>query len=77
MKDRGPKLVSYAQAFVAEYWIVNLVNRQLEVYRQPLPAGIYTDFKVYLPGESIAPLNAPGKTVAVADLLPPEPKQNL
>lgn len=77
VKDRGPKLVSYAQAFIAEYWIVNLVNRQLEVYRQPSPAGIYTDFKVYLPGESIAPLNAPGKTVAVADLLPPEPKQNL
>lgn len=77
VKDRGPKLASYARAWIAEYWIVNLVNRQLEVYRQPLLAGIYTDFKVYLPGESIAPLNAPGKTVAVADLLPPEPKQNL
>lgn len=71
VKDRGPKLVSYAQAFVAEYWIVNLVNRQIEVYRQPSPAGIYSDFKVYLLGESVAPLNAPGKVVAVADLLPP------
>ena len=71
VKDRGQKLIAYAQGFVGEYWIVNLVNRQLEVYRQPLPAGIYADFKVYLPGESIAPINAPGKTVAVADLLPP------
>jgi Uma2 family endonuclease len=71
VKDRGQKLVAYAQAFVAEYWIVNLVNRQLEVYRQPAPEGIYIDFTIYLPGESVAPLNAPGKPIAVADLLPP------
>jgi Uma2 family endonuclease len=71
VKDRGPKLVSYAQGFVAEYWIVNLVNRQLEVYRQPSPAGFYADFQVYLPGQSVAPLSAPDKLVAVADLLPP------
>ena len=71
VKDRGPKLVSYAQGFIAEYWIVNIVNRQLEVYRRPLPAGIYTDFRVYLPSQSVAPLGAPDKLVAVADLLPP------
>jgi len=71
VKDRGPKLVSYAQGFIAEYWIVNIVNRQLEVYRQPSPAGIYVDFKVYSSGESVAPLSAPDKPVAVADLLPP------
>ena len=77
VKDRGPKLASYARAWIVEYWIVNLVNRQLEVYRQPSPMGIYMDFTTYLPGQSVAPQNAPGKTVAVADLLPPEPKQNL
>ncbi len=77
VKDRGPKLSSYARAWIAEYWIINLVSYQVEVYRQPLPAGIYTDFKVYLPNESITPLTSPGKSVAVADLLPPEPKQNL
>lgn len=71
VKDRGPKLVSYAQGFIAEYWIVNIVNRQLEVYRQPLPAGIYADFQVYLPGQAIAPLSVPDKPIAVSDLLPP------
>ena len=71
VKDRGPKLASYARAWIAEYWIVNLVNRQLEVYRRPSPAGIYADFTTYQPGQSIAPLNAPGKPIAVADLLPP------
>ena len=71
-KDRGLKLVSYAQAFIAEYWIVNLVNRQLEVYRQPIPAGTYTDFHIYLPGEVVIPLGLPTKAIAVADLLPPK-----
>lgn len=76
-KDRGTKLIDYARAGIEEYWIVNLVHRQLEVYRQPTPEGIYMDFRNYQLGDSVAPLNALGKTVAVADLLPPEPKQNL
>ena len=70
-KDRGLKLVSYAQAWVAEYWIINLVNRQLEVYRKPIPLGTYTDFRIYLPGEIVIPISLPTKAVAVDDLLPP------
>ena len=77
VKDRGQKLVAYAQALLDEYWIVNLVSRQLEVYRQPSPAGFYSVYQIYQPGENVEPLNAPGKPVAVADLLPPEPKQKL
>ena len=73
-KDRGLKLTAYAKAGVVECWIVNLVQRQLEVYRQPSPAGIYTDAAIYQPGQSIVPLKAPDKPVAVADLLPPEPR---
>lgn len=76
-KDRGLKLTAYAKAGVVECWIVNLVQQQLEVYRRPSPAGIYTDTAIYQPGQSVTPLNAPDKLVAVADLLPPEPKQNL
>lgn len=77
VKDRGPKLASYARARIAEYWIVNLVHRQLEVYRRPSPAGLYADFTTHLPDQSVAPLNALGKPIAVADLLPPEARQNL
>ena len=71
IKDRGLKLVSYAQAWIAEYWIVNLVNRQLEVYRKPVPSGTYTGFHIYLPGQVVIPLALPTKAVAVNDLLPP------
>ncbi|MBT9315206.1 Uma2 family endonuclease [Leptothoe spongobia] len=33
--DRGNKLSLYAESGVRQYWIFNLVNRQLEVYREP------------------------------------------
>jgi Uma2 family endonuclease len=33
--DRGRKASLYARAGIEDYWIVNLVDLQLEVYRQP------------------------------------------
>lgn len=35
LEDRGKKLKLYAAHGIQEYWIVNLVQKQLEVYRQP------------------------------------------
>ena len=61
----------YALAGVSDYWIVNLNDRQVEVYRTQSTGGIYTDAQAYRLGETIAPLNAPGKAIAVADLFPP------
>ena len=37
--DRGPKLALYARHGVPEVWIVDLVGRAVEVYRQPSPHG--------------------------------------
>ncbi len=34
-RDRETKLALYARDNIIEYWIVNLAQRQLEVYRQP------------------------------------------
>jgi len=70
-KDIGPKRVTYAQTGVQDYWVVDLVHRQLEVSRQPSLEGIYADVQIYLPSESVAPLGMPEKQVAVSDLLPP------
>jgi Uma2 family endonuclease len=42
--DCGEKLEAYALAGVPEYWVVNLIDRRVEVYRQPDPAsGRYLD----------------------------------
>lgn len=72
-KDRGRKAGDYARAGIADYWIVNLANRHLEVHRDPgpLPGGYGYKFRrVFLEGESVAPLLAPGGLVSVTDLLP-------
>jgi Uma2 family endonuclease len=74
--DRHHKASLYAASGIADYWIVNLVQRQLEVYRDPVAdptqpfAWRYASRTILDPGDSIAPLAAPQAPVAVADLLP-------
>ena len=67
--DRNTKSRMYAENGIADYWIVNLRARTLEVYRQP-DAGEYLDLQWYSETEAIAPLAAPNALVRVADLLP-------
>jgi Uma2 family endonuclease len=74
--DRGPKAELYARAGIADYWILNLVDRVLEVCRNPVTAAVqasgwhYREITVLQPDASIAPLARPGATVKVAALLP-------
>ncbi len=72
--DRRRKLHRYARAGYPDYCIVNLVDRQLEVYRRPVadPSARlgwrYADVAVLTAPGSLAPLAAPH--AAVADPLP-------
>jgi Uma2 family endonuclease len=73
--DRALKAHLYARAGIEDYWIVNLVDRVLEVRRVPTRPGsrrgaAYAEVRRFAPSESIAPLAAPSATIAVADLLP-------
>lgn len=74
--DRGRKARLYARCGVKDYWIVNLVDRQLEVRRQPFadskkPFGHdYAETLVLHSGEALAPLAMPNRKVKVKDLLP-------
>lgn len=63
--DRTEKLRLYARAGLGEYWILNLVDRQMEVHRGPLATGAYGEVRVYGPSDEV-------RGVRVADLLPPE-----
>lgn len=67
--DRKIKGALYAASGIPEYWIVNLVDRQLEVYREPVD-GRYTTTSIYAAGDSLEPLHAPGSSVAVANFMP-------
>lgn len=68
--DRDEKAVYYAEGGVPEYWIVNPVARQIEVYRTPT-GGRYQDRYLLLPGESLDALCLPGHEFGVDSLLPP------
>jgi Uma2 family endonuclease len=74
--DRADKASLYAKAGIEEYWIVNLVDGQLEVHRQPAPQpdqpyGFgYASVVTLQPMDTLSPLAAPQAMIAVADLLP-------
>lgn len=56
--DRGEKLELYAAARIKEYWIVNLPDLCIEVYRKP-HGGAYRESATYQVGELISPLAFP------------------
>ncbi len=74
--DRTVKQSLYARAGIADYWIVNLVDRQLEVYRQPVAneaadyGYCYAVLEMYTAGQAIEPSAIAESIVAVSDVLP-------
>jgi Uma2 family endonuclease len=73
--DRRLKTELYARNRLPEYWIVNLTNATLEIYRDPQRAPSadwhYAVVEILRPAATVTPLGAPHSVVAVADLLPP------
>jgi Uma2 family endonuclease len=75
-KDRTIKAHLYAHAGIADYWILNLVDRQLEIHRNPGPDPSrkgrfrYADVTIVPADGHASPLVAPEANIAVADLLP-------
>jgi Uma2 family endonuclease len=75
LRDQRDKTRVYARAGIPCYWIVNLVDRRIEVYTQPsgpTPVPAYGSFQTYQPGDDI-PLLLDGHTVGTipaTDLLP-------
>ena len=69
--DRAEKGQVYAAAGLSVYWIVNLVDRRLEVYSDPDPTG-YRTRQDLAPDQQVSVViagNAVGR-ITVADLLP-------
>lgn len=74
--DRTTKASLYAKSGILDYWIVNLLDDQLEVHRDPSPMPDqpfgygYSTVVTYRTSEVVSALAAPDKAIAVADLLP-------
>lgn len=70
--DRNLKRLLYAAAGIPEYWIVNLIDRKLETYRNPLAGGDYQRPEV-VDEDGTVPFSIEGKIIGmlkVAEILP-------
>jgi Uma2 family endonuclease len=74
--DTGEKASLYAAAGIADYWVIDVINRRLHVFRGPQPNSNqkyghgYAQAAVLTPADTVAPLAAPNSPVTVGDLLP-------
>jgi len=70
-RDRGEKLLAYARGGVPVYWIVNLVDRQIEVYTGPTDAG-YQNRAILTSTEHVHVIISENETgrIAVSAILP-------
>jgi Uma2 family endonuclease len=74
--DRHRKGSLYARARLPDYWVLNLVDRVLEIYREPGPdpsapfGQRYAHREVLDASARVTPLAAEGSTIAVSELFP-------
>jgi Uma2 family endonuclease len=74
--DRQHKGSLYARAGLPDYWILNLVDRVLEVFREPAPDSAapfgwrYARREVFDASARVTPLAAPESSIPVSRLLP-------
>lgn len=71
-RDQGIKKQLYARAGILVYWIVNLVDRQVEVFRNPSKGAGFQASDIIQAGEQV-PVEISGQRIAlleVLDLLP-------
>lgn len=67
--DSTTKLKAYARAGIPEYWIVNLADNTVDVYRQPAGESYAEHFRRER-AEELAPAAFPDRPIAVAEFLP-------
>lgn len=69
LRDRKKKVSLYARAGIPEYWILNLIRRTLEVYRDPVEET-YRSRTTLRAGAYVTPFAQPLVRVQIDDLLP-------
>jgi len=67
-QDREVKIPTYGRAGIPEVWIVNLIDLNIEVYREPQFDG-YASKQIISQGQQIAPQAFEDVLVEVAELL--------
>ena len=60
----------YARSNIAEYWVVDIKNRQVHIFRDPIATG-YTSQLILTETHSVSPLAFPEIVLSIASILPP------
>lgn len=68
--DRETKGKAYAQSGILDYWLLDVNNRKLHVFREPTQEK-YQSEVIFSQEAIISPLNFPGLMITIADMLPP------
>jgi Uma2 family endonuclease len=66
----GIKANLYARSQIADYWVLDVSDRKLHVFREPNQDG-YQSIVVLGDDASISPLQFPDISFMVRDMLPP------
>jgi Uma2 family endonuclease len=68
--DREIKAKAYGRSGIADYWVLNVNERQLHVFREPTEDGYQSEVIL---GESaiVSPLQFPNCNIAIQQMLPP------
>jgi Uma2 family endonuclease len=69
-KDKGIKAQEYAASGIQYYWILDVENRQLYVFREPTSQPGYQQQLLLSENETVSPQRFPELTVYIQDILP-------
>lgn len=68
--DRETKAQTYASSGIADYWLLDVNERKLHVFREPTPEG-YQSEMIFVDDVRVSPLHFPELAIALLDMLPP------
>ncbi|MBD0346530.1 MAG: Uma2 family endonuclease [Coleofasciculus sp. Co-bin14] len=68
--DRETKAKAYARSGIADYWVLDVINRKLHMFREPIQEAYQSE--VILSEEaSVSPLQFPTLEITLQEMLPP------
>ncbi|TVP55937.1 MAG: Uma2 family endonuclease [Nodularia sp. (in: Bacteria)] len=68
--DCETKAKAYSQAGIKDYWVLDVISRQLHIFREPTQEG-YKDVVILAEDATISPLEFPDVQIMILEILPP------
>ncbi|MGK7928818.1 MAG: Uma2 family endonuclease [Spirulina sp.] len=69
-RDCGLKAREYANSGIRDYWVLDVVNRQLHLFREPTSEG-YASKSILSENDAVSPLQFPESRIEIREILPP------